>query len=231
MRCTGLSGKIFSKKESLIEYIKTAFTTHSLQISEYTVLVISSKIVALSQGRTSSLPLREIVMQEADEILVDKGAFFLTIKNGIVIPNAGIDLSNSQTKECILWPEDAQTVCDDIRTFLQQEYSIQNIGVIISDSRVTMRRQGTVGVALAWSGIIGIKDERGALDLFGRPLSVSTVNIADNLTSASEILMGQAAECTPLVLISDLDPIHFTNIQQSPQSAIISAKEDLFITS
>ncbi len=229
MLCTALPHRILSKGDNLQSYILESFKKNTLTITEYSVLVVSSKLAAVSQGRISSDSLRELVMEEADEILVDKEKFLLTVKNGIVIANAGIDLSNSETKECILWPENPQGLCDGLRFFLQNHFGVKNIGVILSDSRVTMRRKGTVGVALAWSGIVGIKDERGTPDLFGRPLTVSTVNIADNLTSAAEILMGQAAECTPLVLISQLDPIHFTDTPQDFSTAQISEEEDLFI--
>lgn len=229
MLCTALPSRILEKSEDLWNYIQESFEKNLYTPSECSVLVISSKICAVSQGRVVQEDLRSLVMQEADEVLVDRGSFLLTVKDGIVIANAGIDLSNSQDKGCILWPQNPQLLCDTIRKNLQTTYSIANVGVIISDSRVTPRRQGTVGVALAWSGIKGIKDERGTPDLFGRPLTVSTVNIADNLTSASEVLMGQAAECTPLVGISQLDPIHFTDEPQTPLSAIISKEEDLFM--
>jgi len=229
MLCTALPSRILSAGENLFDYILESFEKNNFHPEENSVLVISSKFVAVSQGLISQIPLRELVFLEADEVLVDKDAFFLTVKNGIVIANAGIDLSNSETGKCILWPKNPQKVCDEVRAFLQKKYTLKNFGVIISDSRVTMRRRGTVGVALAWSGIIGIKDERGTLDLFGRPLIVSTVNIADNLTSAAEILMGQAAECTPLVCISCLDAVHFTDISQNPSLAFISKEEDIFI--
>ncbi len=228
MKLIGITTSIFQQGENIYSFFIEHIKKKRIEIKENSIVVISSKIVALSQNRVSSEKLRTMVEKEADEILVDKGEFFLTVKNGIVIANAGIDQSNSKQGEIILWPEQCQNFVDEFRKKLQELYQIKNIGVVLSDSRVTMRRRGTVGVALAWSGFWGVKDERGKKDLFGRVLEVSTVNIADNMVSASEILMGQADECTPFVLIENINKNLFTNIQQHEKNAWIGKKEDLF---
>ncbi|HID92309.1 TPA: coenzyme F420-0:L-glutamate ligase [Candidatus Gracilibacteria bacterium] len=231
--------RILQKNENLfLFFIEYAEKNINRVIQENSVLVISSKIVAVSQNRIMNILdienkesvelFRKAVIDEADEILVDKNKFFLTVKNGVVIANAGIDKSNSKTGEIILWPENIQEFADIFSEKIKKKYALKNFGVVISDSRVTMRRRGTVGVALNWSGFWGVKDERGTKDLFGRKLEVSTVNIADNLVSAAEILMGQAAECIPFVIIQNLDSGLFTNIQQTHKSAEISQEEDLF---
>lgn len=226
MNLFGITTQIFRKGENLFSFFIDSLGEK--KITEYSIVVISSKIVALSQSRVSTNNLRSEVEKEADEILVDKGSFFLTVKDGIVIANAGIDQSNSKRGEIILWPENCQKVADSFREKIQKKFGVKNIGVVLSDSRVTMRRRGTVGVALAWSGFWGVKDERGKKDLFGRVLEVSTVNMADNFVSSAEILMGQADECIPFVGIENIDPLLFTDIQQDVKSAWISKKEDLF---
>lgn len=226
MKLTPLKTRIFEKNKNIFDFFQEHYDINQLQ--ENSVFVISSKIVALSQGRTSKKNLREEVISHADEILNDCGDFFLTVNEGIVIPNAGIDRSNSPSGEIILWPQDAEEEAILFKTHLQEITGIKNVGVIISDSRITPRRRGTVGVALAWSGIWGVKDERGKQDLFGRKLEVSSINIADNLSSAAEVLMGQANESTPFVCIEELSSTLFTNIQQHPDTAYISKSEDLF---
>ena len=226
MKVIPIQTSIFKKGENLFSFFLDFFGKKKLK--ENSIVIISSKIVALSQKRVSTNDLRTEVQKEADEILVDKGDFFCTVKNGIVIANAGIDQSNSAKGEIILWPENCQKVVDDFRKKLQKYYQVKNIGVVLSDSRVTMRRRGTVGVALAWSGFFGVQDERGKKDLFGRVLEVSTVNMADNFVSTAEILMGQADESIPFVLIEDINERLFTDIQQNPKDAWISKEEDLF---
>ncbi len=233
MNIVPIKTRILEKGENIftffLEYLKNA---KSENITENTILVISSKIVAVHQKRIVKIngleDFRKAVFAEADEILVDKNAFLLTVKNGVVIANAGIDQSNSKQGEIILWPENIQEFADTFTQKIKEKYNLKNFGVVISDSRVTMRRRGTVGVAIAWSGFWGVKDERGTKDLFGRELEVSTVNIADNLVSSAEIVMGQAAESTPFVLIENLDTSLFTDIQQTHKSAEISKEEDLF---
>ena len=200
----------------------------SKNISEYSVLVISSKLVALAQGRTSSSEISELVERESQKILGKTGDFFLTEADGIVIPNAGIDSSNSQAGVKILWPESPQQFADDFRKKLQKTFRVKDIGVVISDSRITPRRRGTTGLSLAWSGISGVYDVRGKSDIYGRKLEVSTVNIADNVVSGSEILMGQADEKIPFVLVENFPEKFFTEKKQNPQNAVISEEEDLF---
>ena len=237
MNLRPIKTRILKKSEDIftffLEYLDKNVKNNTVQIAENSILVISSKIVAVSQNRIVTTEddlelFRKQVQQEADEILVDKNKFFLTVKNGVVIANAGIDQSNSKKGEIILWPENIQEFADAFTQKIKTLYNIKNFGVVISDSRVTMRRRGTVGVALGWSGFFGVKDERGSKDLFGRKLEVSTVNIVDNIVSAAEILMGQADECTPFVLVENLDKNLFTEIQQSHKSAEISKEEDLF---
>lgn len=234
MNLIPIKTQIVEKGENLFSFFCEYLQKNNVfNITENSVLVISSKVVAVSQNRIvntgESLELfRNAVFSEADEILVDKNKFLLTVKNGVVIANAGIDQSNSKEGEIILWPENIQEFCDNFSEKIKKRYNLKNFGVVISDSRVTMRRRGTVGVALGWSGIWGVKDERGTKDLFGRALEVSTVNIADNLVSSAEILMGQAAECTPFVLIENLAQSLFTDEEQTHASAEISKDEDLF---
>lgn len=230
MRFSPFKTRVFQPHEVLYDFITEHISSHnaSPRFPERSVLIVSSKIVALSQGRISTDPLKKAVHEHADEIINDLGDLFLTCTNGILIANAGIDQSNARNGEIILWPTNPEKVAQDLRTKIQKEYNTKELGVIISDSRVTPRRRGTVGVAIGWSGIWGVKDERGKKDIFGRPLEVSTVNIADNLVSGAEILMGQADECIPLVLVENLSADLFTHTHQSASSAHIPSSEDIF---
>jgi coenzyme F420-0:L-glutamate ligase/coenzyme F420-1:gamma-L-glutamate ligase len=58
---------------------------------------------------------------------------------------------------------------------------------------------GTVGVAIGFSGIPGLVDLRGYPDWFGRTMQVTQVGAADELAGAASLVMGQAAEGTPVV--------------------------------
>ena len=60
---------------------------------------------------------------------------------------------------------------------------------------------GTTGIALGVAGLPALADLSGTLDLFGRALQVTQVAVADELASAASLLMGQAAEGQPAVLV------------------------------
>ena len=87
---------------------------------------------------------------------------------------------------------------EPVRRALEQA-SGARLGVMIIDSHGRAWRQGTVGVAIGLSGMPGLVDLRGQPDLFGYTLRVTTVGAADELAAAASLVMGQAAEGTPVV--------------------------------
>ena len=78
---------------------------------------------------------------------------------------------------------------------------MKNLGVVLSDSRVTPTRLGTVGVAVSHSGIRPTIDMRGKSDLCGNSLKVTLRATADQLATAAQLVMGEANEAKPVVLI------------------------------
>lgn len=187
------------------------------------VLVVSSKFVAISEGRTYDLDavvpskdalatsrrlgmapeLCELVMRESDDIIGSVSGFMLSLKEGLLTPNAGIDKSNIEHGKVVLYPknplESAATLVEEMR--FRRGVAI---GVVVSDSRLTPTRKGTVGVALAAAGIEAIVDLRGQEDLFGGILKVTSQAIADDLCSGAQVVMGEANESTPIVLVRGL---------------------------
>ncbi len=82
-----------------------------------------------------------------------------------------------------------------------EAYNVKNIGVIITDSRITPLRAGVLGVALGYAGFTGIRDYRGKPDLYGRPMEVTQTNSADSLATAATFLMGEGDESQPLAVV------------------------------
>lgn len=229
MHFTALKTPIITKNQDLFSVFCDVVLEKNIKIFEDSVLVISSKVVSVCQGRIVSKDEKQKYIEDtSSEILTKKNNFSLTVTNEIIIPNAGIDSSNITNDEVVLWPENPQKYADEFCEKIKKKYRTQNIGIIISDSRITPRRQGTTGVALAWSGITGVFDLRGKTDIYGNILKVSTVNIADNICSGAEVLMGQADEKTPFILVENLPHQYFTDEPQDPERAIISRQEDLF---
>jgi coenzyme F420-0:L-glutamate ligase/coenzyme F420-1:gamma-L-glutamate ligase len=187
------------------------------------ILVISSKFTAISEGRVIDLgtvvpshdaasaskrlnippELCELIIRESDDVIGGVTGFMLTLKEGLLTPNAGIDKSNVEHGKVVLYPrnslESALSLVDDVRFRRGVE-----IGVVISDSRLMPTRKGTVGVALAAAGMEAIVDLRGKSDLFGNVLKVTSQAVADDLCSGAQIVMGEADESIPIILVRGL---------------------------
>jgi coenzyme F420-0:L-glutamate ligase / coenzyme F420-1:gamma-L-glutamate ligase len=187
------------------------------------VLVVSSKFVAVSEGRIVDLDmvvpsaeavstsrrlgmsaeLCELVVRESDDVIGGVSGFMLSLKEGLLTPNAGIDKSNIEHGKVVLYPrnpmESAATLVEEMR--FRRGVAI---GVVVSDSRLMPTRKGTVGVALAAAGIEAIVDLRGRKDLFGGILKVTSQAIADDLCSGAQVVMGEADEATPIVVVRGL---------------------------
>ena len=187
------------------------------------VLVVSSKFVAISEGRLVELRsveagarakelaskfrmdprLCELVLRESDQVLGGIPGFLLTVKDGLLTPNAGIDKSNVRHGMVVLYPRRPEASAQQIRESLQYSLGV-SVGVVICDSRLSPTRRGTTGVAIAASGVEAVLDMRGRKDLFGNVLKVTAQGVADDLSSAAEILMGESDEATPIVLVRGL---------------------------
>ncbi|MDI6768387.1 MAG: coenzyme F420-0:L-glutamate ligase [Anaerolineales bacterium] len=166
--------------------------------------------------------LVELILQESREILrVRPGTIVVEHKLGFVCANAGIDHSNVAAPETsevfakhprrgqdfgslpaedwvLLLPENPDRSAVEIRHKLEAATGLK-IGVLIVDSHGRAWRLGTVGMAIGLSGLPGLVDERGWKDLFGYTLQITVVGVADELAAAASLVMGQAAEGTPVV--------------------------------
>ena len=187
------------------------------------VLVISSKFVAMSEGRVVKLAkvhagekakglaskyrmdprLCELVIRESDGLVGGIPGFLLSSRDGLLTPNAGIDKSNVEHGRVILYPRRPEVSAWRLREAVRFSRGV-SVGVVICDSRLSPTRRGTTGVAVAASGIVAIVDMRGRSDLFGNVLKVTAQGVADDLSSAAEILMGESDESVPIVLVRGL---------------------------
>lgn len=168
----------------------------------------------------------ELILQESNEVLRTRvGAIIVEHKLGFVCANAGIDHSNvdspllegdrkasrsgaegglgvrSETKPedwVLLLPQNPDHSAEKMRDEVQSKTG-KRIGVLIIDSHGRAWRNGTVGVAIGVAGIPALEDLRGRPDLFGYKLQVTQVGVADELAAAASLMLGQAAEGTPVV--------------------------------
>jgi coenzyme F420-0:L-glutamate ligase len=220
------------------------------QIREGDVLVISSKFIAVSEGRiallSSVIPgsraielskrfdvpaeLCELIVQESDLIIGGVPGFILTLWNGLLTPNAGIDKSNIEHGKVVLYPKDPLGSATRIVNRLRGNRGV-HVGVVVSDSRLTPTRMGTVGVALAAVGVDAVCDIRGHPDLFGNPLKVTRQAIADDLCSGAQLVMGEADEATPIVLVRGLRKVGVKALSFKPSDFAIPIGQCVFMGS
>lgn len=248
MELIRLRTKIFTPNFDLFSGIIEALSKNKQQLSEKDILIVNSKIVAVSQDRVvnlDSLPLPTkktakkshygmgteepcfvaLVQKEAD--IVVPGHMLLTVKNGIFTPAAGIDRSNTPEGSVVLWPKDPWKVSFELCKKLRSHFKLKNVGVVIVDSTCQPLRAGTSGVALAWAGFKGVEDVRGKKDLYGKKLTVTRKALADNLACAAQILMGEANEKSPLVIARKV-PAQFTATKPSKTAGSVSLKDCLY---
>ncbi len=184
------------------------------KLNERSIVAVTSKIVAICEGRTvkvTDVNKDELVEGEAEYFLPkeeNKWGFHLTITNGIIIASSGIDESNGNGRY-VLWPKNPQESANMIRKFLVSRYKLQEVGVVITDSRISPLRRGVTGVAIAHSGFSALKNYIGKPDIFGHHLRVTKANIADALASASVVVMGEGREQTPIGIITDFPFVKF----------------------
>jgi coenzyme F420-0:L-glutamate ligase/coenzyme F420-1:gamma-L-glutamate ligase len=192
------------------------------------LLVVAQKIVSKAEGRLVRLGdvqpseracelarrcekdprVVELILQESSAVLRTRpGAIIVVHRLGLVLANAGIDVSNveapSGEEAVLLLPADPDASAKRIRAGLQRTHGV-DLAVIINDSFGRAWRRGTVGTAIGVAGCPGLLDLRGTPDRNGRALRITEVGIADEMAAAASILMGQAAEGRPVVHIRGL---------------------------
>ncbi|HYE22868.1 MAG TPA: coenzyme F420-0:L-glutamate ligase [Candidatus Paceibacterota bacterium] len=217
-------------KDDLYAKIKAS----SLTLEEHDVIVISSKVVAIGEGRCvlkEGTDVDALVAAEAGAYLAREhtpGGFVMhTITNGTLIPNAGIDPFGDYY---VLWPEDPQRSADRLLTWFKETYQKEHLYLVLTDSRSVFLRRGVVGMAVAWAGFEPIYDNRMRHDLTGAATSGSQTNLPDSLAAAAVLVMGEANEGTPLVRIKNAPYVSTTQIGKRSEgnSFTFPVEEDIF---
>mgnify|MGYP001576163613 CR=1 FL=1 len=228
MKIKAIKTRIFRENENLLSFV----LKYVKKLPENSVLVITSKIVALSEGRTKEIDLsiphdkmREKIIKAESEYMLRTKYTWLTIKDGMVMSSAGIDESNANGK-IILLPRNSFKIAKTIRQQLRKKYKIKNLGVLITDSRLFPLRAGIVGAAIGYAGFKGVRDYRGSPDIFGRILKLSRTDVADSLATAAVLSMGEGKEQQPLALINNA-PVQFVE-KIDKKELMMDPREDLY---
>lgn len=209
----------------LFDDLVFALSQNGNELCERDVLVISSKYAALSEGRRiresdvnvsgearkmarkfkMRTVLAETVLRESDSIMSGVAGFAMAVTGGILAPNAGIDSSNAACGEIILYPTNSYDIAEQIRRKIFLKFGV-HVGVVIVDSRLMPMRAGTSGVAIAFAGLEPVHDQRGDLDLSGRPLVVTKRAVVDSIATMANHGMGEGSELMPFAVVRGAEP-------------------------
>ena len=220
--------------DDLGDILARALRAEGMALQDGDILAIAQKIVSKAEGRLFRLgdvvvserarqvaaevekepAIVELILSESDEISRKRpGVLVVRHKLGFTSANAGIDRSNvSQNSDfqdgddeiVLLLPIDPDASAARLRVAMREEFGA-DIGVVITDSHGRPFRLGTLGVAIGVAGIPALWDRVGESDLYGYELQHTTVGVADEIAAAAGLLMGQAAEGIPVVLIRGLE--------------------------
>jgi len=249
MRVYAVKTRLVRAGDSIVDVVLESLKEQHLELEDEDILALTSKIIAYAENRLAKLSevkpsgkadelaqhfslqpqFAELISREADKIYGGVEKAVLTLKNGILTANAGIDNKNAPVNWVVLWPKSAQQCARDLRGEIIRRTG-KHVGVLIVDSGLAPLRKGTRGLALAVAGFNPVRDKRGEKDLYGKPLVITQHAIADDLASAAHLLMGEASEKTPLVLIKD-SPVDFDDGVYGSEDMIMPSKECIFMSS
>ena len=235
--------------DDLVELIAASLKQNGVQPRAQDVLVVAQKIVSKAEDRMVDLAtiepsakartlaaevgkdprLVEVILSESVRVVrARRNVLIVEHRLGFVMANAGVDQSNVGPSDggsrVLLLPENPDRSAEALRRSLTALTGI-DLAVVINDSFGRAWRQGTTGVAIGAAGLPALIDLRGRPDLFGRTLEVSVIGFADEVAAAASLVMGQADEAAPVVLIRGL---RWSAPESTAASLIRPSNEDLF---
>ena len=235
--------------DDLAERVGSALKQNGVALRVGDVLVVAQKIVSKAEGRLVNLAtvepsvravalaaevgkdprLVEVILSESVRVVrARRGVLIVEHRLGFIMANAGVDQSNVAPADgaqlVLLLPENPDRSAETLRRGLAALTGV-DIAVIINDSFGRPWRQGTIGVAIGASGLPALIDLHGRPDLFGRRLEVSVIGFADEVAAAASLVMGQADEALPAVLIRGL---RWSAPDSTAASIVRPPNEDLF---
>lgn len=250
IRLIGLPGiPLLQEGDDLGKIILESSRKMDLPIEHGDVLVVAETAVAKAEGETIDLNsvnpsekafeialatgkdpnLVEAIIKASKEIIKVGPDFIISeTKHGFVCANAGIDESNIELGLAKPIPSDPDASASRIRDKIESSTG-KKVVVVISDTQGRAFREGAIGVAIGISGMEPLWDRRGETDLYGRELQTTSIAVADELASAASIVMGQAHEGLPVVLIRGINYFNYLQSDLSTAKSLIRPKKfDVF---
>jgi coenzyme F420-0:L-glutamate ligase/coenzyme F420-1:gamma-L-glutamate ligase len=250
LEVTALNGlPLIKAGDDLVELIASSLKRDGVEPRAQDVLVVAQKIVSKAEDRMIDLAtvkpaaqaialaadvdkdprLVEVILSESVRVVrARRNVLIVEHRLGFIMANAGVDQSNvgpaDGVQRVLLLPEHPDRSAEVLRRGLAAATGI-DLAVVINDSFGRAWRQGTAGVAIGVAGLPALIDLRGRPDLFGRTLEVSVIGFADEVAAAASLVMGQADERAPVVLIRGL---RWSAPASTAASIVRAPNEDLF---
>ncbi len=187
-----------------------------IDVKEGDVVVVTSKVVAIHQGRCVSIDTfdKDAYIKEAAQLIIPRTYWgtVLTITNNMFVSSSGVDQSNSNGY-CTLLPKDPFASAEEIHTYLAEKFCTHQIGVVITDSHSVPCRYGAVVGAIGWWGFQPLVNHIGKGDLFGRLIEHERSNLVDGIAAGAGVVMGEVDECTPIVVARSIPNLTFTDLR------------------
>lgn len=241
--------------DNLADLITASLAQNNIRLQAHDIVCVCSKVVSKAEGcyvdlgqiavspqaaalaiETQKEPaLVELILRETTAISRQRpGVLIVRQRLGLVSANAGIDRSNARPEGApeqsgpwaLTLPRDPDQSARQIWATLKREH-IDPLGVIVTDSLGRPFREGSLGAAIGIAGVPAIWDQRGNPDLDGRTMEFTITAFADQVAAAADLVAGQAAEGTPVVLVRGLawPPQHGT---PSAKQLLRDPKLDLY---
>lgn len=212
---------IIKKGDRISELILEAIKKQNVQINDGDIIVIAHTIISRAEGKQYKIleidptPVAEIVARETGkdpslvELIIREAKQILKVKNNIIITknkqgwicaNSAVDQSNAEPQCAVTLPENPDKSAKEIGEKLERTLK-KKISVLVSDTHGRALRRGAINIAIGAYNFAVIDDARGRKDLFGKTLKTTLIASADEVCSAAELVMGQADERIPVVII------------------------------
>lgn len=250
IKLIGLEGiPLVKAGDNIAEIIKEAIKSQEYDLCDGDIILIAETLISKAEGNIIKLDeiepskkaievaevckkdpkLVEVILQNSNEIVEVGPNFIVTeTKHGFVCANAAIDESNVEDGLATPVPQNPDKSAKEIREFLEDEFN-KDLAVIVTDTQGRAFRVGAIGTAIGCSGINPLWVRIGEKDLYGRELETTEIATADELASAASLIMGQADEGLPVVIISGFGAFNQLRDKDSNIKSLLRPKEfDVF---
>jgi coenzyme F420-0:L-glutamate ligase len=240
--------QLITESDDLSEVLLSSLSRMKVSLEDGDTIVVASKVVSLTErrfrrisdvkvsekakkmGRKLALTpaLMQLILDESDSVYEGPPGYVLAVRNGFPCVNACIDAANSPQGSLILPPVDSDESARHLKNAIEG-ITGKKVAVVVADSGLLPGRRGTIGVALGFAGLKPSKNYVGKMDLYGRQFQVTYQSVVDDISSAAKLLMGEADERVPFVIVRGA-PIELTNEKIGIESTLLPSRVCVFMS-